>query len=133
MPKYNLAIFDLDGTIFYETIFDDVIEILKQLYDNNIKMAIASYNPYAEFFCNRYDITKYFDIICGYTKENKMNHINEIKNHYKKGGIEFNDKEIIFFDDDATNINDIKKNTGIRCISVNSDIGITKEMIQLLL
>jgi hypothetical protein len=133
MIKYSLAIFDLDGTIFYETIFDDVFEILHQFKLNNIKMAIASYNPYAEFFCNRYDITKYFDIICGYTKNNKISHINEIKSYYKNKGTIFTDNEIIFFDDDMNNINDIKNNTNITCIPINPEKGITKDMIKLVI
>jgi predicted phosphatase len=133
MIKYNLVIFDLDGTIVYETIFDDVFEILHQFKLNNVKMAIASYNPYAEFFCNRYDITKYFDIICGYTKNDKIQHINEIKSHYKNKGTIFTDNEIIFFDDDIKNINDIKKNTNITCVKINTEKGITKDMINLVI
>jgi hypothetical protein len=96
-------------------------------------MAIASYNPHAEFFCNRYHITKYFDIICGYIKNDKIQHINEIKSHYKKKGIIFADSEIIFFDDDMNNINDIKKNTDITCIPINPEKGVTKDIIKLVI
>jgi len=133
IPKFNLAIFDLDGTIFYETIFDDVFEILEKLKNSNVKMAIASYNPHAKFFCNRYDIEKYFDIICGYYTDCKISHINEIKSYYKNKGRIFDDKEIIFFDDDNTNISDISIQTKIKCISINPDIGVTKDIINLVI
>lgn len=133
ITKFNLAIFDIDGTIIDETIFDDIFEILEKLKNNDVKMSIASYNPYAKFFCNRYDIEKYFDIICGYYTDCKIIHINEIKNFYKDKGIIFDDKEIIFFDDNITNINDISLQTNIKCVLVNSKIGVTKDMINLVL
>lgn len=132
-PKYKLVIFDCDQTLISETIFDDVFEILKQFQNSHINMAVASYNPYAKWLCDRYDITKYFDIICGYASNGKMKHIDEIKLYYRNRGINFNDSEIIFFDDDIKNFDAIKKLTNIKCIPVNPHKGITKDVIQLVI
>ena len=130
---YKSVIFDLDQTLRGETLFTDAEFVIKELAKNKINMAIASFNKYADWFCNRYDITKYFDIICGYhCNEGKVKHINEIKSFYKNKGISFNDDEIIFFDDDISNIKDIQKNTSITCIDVNPDTGISKDVIYLI-
>lgn len=131
-PKYKLAVFDMDGTMFYETIFDDVFDIVKNFKRLNINMAVASYNPCAKWLCDRYDITQYFDIICGYDGDGKMKHMNEIQLHYHKKGINFDENEIIFFDDDIENFNDIQKLTKIRCVPVNPKRGITKDVIDLI-
>lgn len=94
-------------------------------------MAIASYNPYARWLCDRYNITKYFDIICGYDSDGKMKHMTEIKLYYQERGIDLDDQVIIFFDDDIENFDDIEKLTKIKCIQVNPNKGITKDMINL--
>ena len=82
--KRKLAIFDMDQTLVDETLYRGVEEILEHLKKNNYRMAIASYNPYARWLCERYSITHYFDIICGYyDPKGKTTHIDEIKLYLK--------------------------------------------------
>jgi predicted phosphatase len=130
-PKYRLAIFDMDQTLVDQTIYEDVFHIMKEFKSLKINMAIASYNPYAAWLCDRYDITKYFDIICGYPHEGKLDHIKTIRNYYKENGVTYDDTEIIFFDDDKKNISDVSRITGIRCITVNPKKGINKNVVNL--
>jgi predicted phosphatase len=132
--KIKLAIFDFDNTIFYETINENIFEIISVYHKKNIKLAIASNNPYVKWFCNRYDITKHFDIILGYYNPDKLGknkHIKEIRSYYADHDLIFHDNEIIFFDDDETNITDVKKETNITCIHINSDTGITRNVLKL--
>jgi magnesium-dependent phosphatase-1 len=129
--KYRLAIFDMDQTLVDQTIYEDVFHIVKKFKELNIKMAIASYNPHALWLCDRYDITKYFDIICGYPHDGKLGHIETIRNYYKENGVNYDDAEIIFFDDDKNNISDVSRITGIRCVTVDPKKGITKNVINL--
>lgn len=128
IPKFKLVVFDLDRTLFYETIFEQVFCILSNLRRLNLCMSIASFNPCAEWLCDRYDIKKYFDHICeGREKygDSKIDHIQHIRTEYKKQGIEFDDHDIIFFDDDEDNIRQVEKYTNIKCIQVDGNIGIT--------
>jgi hydroxymethylpyrimidine pyrophosphatase-like HAD family hydrolase len=131
--RIKLAIFDFDNTIFYETINKDIFEVISVYQKKNIKLAIASYNPYVKWFCNRYGITKHFDIILGYhnEKNGKNEHIKEIRNYYAECGLIFHDNEIIFFDDDTNNIDNVKKETNIICIPVNPNTGITLDILKL--
>jgi hydroxymethylpyrimidine pyrophosphatase-like HAD family hydrolase len=132
--QIKLAIFDFDNTIFYETINETVFEVIQEFKKKKIKLAIASYNPYVKWFCDRYDITMYFDIILGYynsEKSGKNKHINEIRNYYIEYGLIFRDNEIIFFDDDIHNITDVKKQTNIICIHINPNTGITRDVLKL--
>jgi predicted phosphatase len=132
--QFKLAIFDFDNTIFYETINETIFEVIQEFQKKNIKLAIASYNPYVKWYCNRYNITKHFDIILGYhnpKNSGKNKHINEIRNYYMLRGLIFHDSEIIFFDDDIHNITDVRKQTNISCIHINPDTGITRDVLKL--
>lgn len=130
---YKLAIFDMDQTLVDQTIYEDVFFIVQKFKELKIRMAIASYNPYAAWLCDRYDITKYFDIICGYRKNCKMNHINTIKKYYVEQGLNYDDSEIIFFDDNKKNISDVQGSTDIKCVSINPEKGITKDVVNLVI
>jgi HAD superfamily phosphatase (TIGR01681 family) len=128
----KLAIFDFDNTIFHETINENIFEVIEEYKKKNIKLAIASYNPYVRWFCDRYEITKHFDIILGYHCNNGKNgHIKKILSYYKEHRLIFSDNEIIFFDDDITNIADVKKETNITCIHINPATGITLDILKL--
>jgi len=129
--KYKLAIFDMDQTLVDETIYEDVFHIMKEFKSLKINMAIASFNPHAAWLCDRYDITKYFDIICGYQHECKLDHINAIINHYKEMGLNYDYNDIVFFDDDDKNISDVSDITGIKCIKVDSRKGIDRSVVNL--
>jgi magnesium-dependent phosphatase-1 len=125
----QLAIFDMDQTLVDETLYHDVEDVLEHLKKNNIKMAIASYNPYAQWLCERYSITHNFDIICGYhNSKGKMMHIEEIKKYYFKKNKTIPEIEILFFDDDPNNINEIKKHTKIKCVLVPEG-GLTLQLV----
>lgn len=125
----KLIIFDMDKTLFDETLYEDIPKILENLHKKRYRMAIASYNPFAKWLCDRYSITKYFDIICGYySHKGKMTHMREIFNFYKKRGYNVNPENTIFYDDDPNNINDIQNKTKITCIKVPPG-GITFNMI----
>ena len=139
MPKYKLAIFDMDQTLFHETIYPNVKSILRTLKNANVRMAIASFNEHAKWLCDRYDISKYFDIIeegyCSGTQDvpGKMNHINNIKKYYTNTDQSMMESDMIFFDDDPQNILDIKENTFITCVKVDPSIGIKKNIIELII
>jgi phosphoglycolate phosphatase-like HAD superfamily hydrolase len=132
-PKYKLVIFDCDQTLVDQSIYKDVQDVVEKLSKLKIKMAIASYNPYAKWFCDRYDITKYFDIICGYNSVNKMKHMTEIKTHYEKKGFDIAEDEMIFFDDDINNFISIEKLTRIKCCYINPDNGVTNDIMNLII
>ena len=53
------VIFDLDGTLFGETLFDEVEYILEQFKEMGVQQSVASFNPHALFYCQRYRINKY--------------------------------------------------------------------------
>ena len=114
----KLVIFDFDQTLFNETLNKDVPKIINLLQQNNIKMSIASYNPYVMWFCKRYDIDKYFDFIYGYRSFSKISHVNKIKMDYLEKNIYFSNKDILFIDDDAKNVHDISMLRGIESIKV---------------
>lgn len=119
--KVKLAIFDMDQILFDETLYKGVENILEKLKQNNYKMAIASYNPYAEWLCDRYSITPYFDIICGHPPTSdlgKLVHIDEIFQYYKKNKISVSEQDTVFYDDNKQNIQEVGQNTKINCVHI---------------
>ena len=122
--SYKLVILDLDGTLYGDTLLPDVmycIDIFKQL---GCKMAIASFNKHAGWFCERLGIKDNFDPIIGYhDKDNfhKFKHIADILLHHK-----IQEKDCLFFDDRKENIMDIGLGTDITSIQVNPKTGIRK-------
>ena len=123
----KFIIFDFDQTLFDETIYPDAISIIKKLKLNNIHLSIASFNPYAAWLCDRYDISRFFDIICGYKADEKNQHIADIKEYYAAHSIQFNEKNAVFFDDDLRNINFVRNKTNIKCVNVSN--GITSNLV----
>ena len=126
---HKLVIFDLDQTLIDETLYSEAENIILKLSKQNINMSVASFNKHATWFCKRYSIDKYFDIICGYKSASKMEHITEIKRFYDSKGLFYLDKNIIFFDDDADNIKEVRTKSGIACVKVNPDTGLKKNDI----
>ena len=51
---------------------------------------------------------------------------------YREKGYDFLDTDIIFFDDDMDNIKNISDNSLITCIKVDPRIGISKNVMQLI-
>ena len=56
----EVIIFDLDKTLINETICKETETVLQKLKEQQYSLAIASYNAYAKWFCDRYNISKYF-------------------------------------------------------------------------
>jgi predicted phosphatase len=131
--RYKLVIFDMDQTLIDETLYLDAEYIIKHFNKFNINMSIASFNKHAQWFCDRYDISKYFDIICGYYNTGKLNHIKKIKEFYNANGYEIYDRDIIFFDDDIINISEVRNNSSITCVKINPKIGINKNVIKIVI
>jgi len=130
---FKIIVFDLDQTLINETICQDTEEVLKKLKNAGYKLAIASYNKYAEWFCDRYNITNYFDIICAEIQKNKIKHFQKIINFYKLNNINFVDSDIIFFDDYQPNFITIQQKFNIKCHIVDKKTGIKIEDINWLL
>lgn len=133
MPNnIKLVIFDLDKTLINETLCDETEKVLQQLKEKKYMMAIASYNKYAKWFCDRYDISKFFDVICAKRDLNKASHIQSIINFYFTCGIKIQPYEIMFFDDKHSNCNFIQQ-FGIISHLVDKKHGIRLSDIKLLI
>lgn len=130
--KTKLIVFDMDETLFHETLYEQVFGILEEISKKNIHMAIASYNKFCTFFCDRYDISKYFDVIRGYYAPNKINHFNEIFDYYNKLNIQIKPSEVLFFDDDNANLETIRGEFNITSYKVEPNIGITNDILKLI-
>lgn len=124
----KLVIFDMDKTLRDETLFSQVPNILTYLKEKNIHMAIASLNPYAEWFCERYNIKQYFDCIHGYwDKRGKKQHLCGIFNKYKY----ISYSEVLFIDDNEDIIKSLEKHFNeVNFIKVNPEKGIQIEQIR---
>jgi phosphoglycolate phosphatase-like HAD superfamily hydrolase len=122
-------IFDLDGTLMGETLFPQSVQLLESFKQQGIKQSMASMNPHAKFFCDRYGISKYFDcILSGYVKDNKVGYIKEIVKWYNNNGCPVEEKDCLFIDDDNNNIKCISTSTSVKCIKVNPKEGATFEL-----
>jgi len=128
--KYKIIVFDLDQTLIDGTIYKDVIDILDRLKKSGYLLSIASFNRCARILCDRYDITKYFDIICGYSDFDKISHFNTIVQYYKFRQVDFKHEEIIFFDDQYMNFVLLKPVFNVKCYLINPDVGLTLKDVE---
>lgn len=125
ISNFKIAIFDLDGTLWdCKKIFDDVIEILQSLKNNGIKIYIASYNLEADICCDKLSIKAYTDGIFFGQCISKIGMVKIIME--KNKGIKSED--IIYFDDDANNITNVNKFTGVNAQLINRN-GLSWECI----
>ena len=64
-PPIKLVIFDLDETLIekFGGLYDDTIPILEFLKQNNICIALASYNQYADAYLCESNIIDFFDYV----------------------------------------------------------------------
>jgi len=123
-----VIIFDLDQTLINETICKDTLQVLQELKNHQYSLAIASYNKYAKWFCDRYDITKYFDMIEAKFDSTKIHHLKNIMEFYKVPS-----SKIAFFDDRQRNCNIAQNKLHIKSYKVNKHYGIRLNDIQWLL
>ena len=129
----HLIIFDLDHTLFYETIFPQVEEILNYVRNNNIYMSMASHNNFALSYCKRYGMDKYFDVICGYSGLDKIEHINIILKYYEKNDVIIPQDKILFIDDQNHILENIKEEFGIKILKVEQYVGVQKKDVEKIL
>ena len=128
MP-YKIVVFDLDQTLVNETLCHDTENVLKILKKSGYHLSIASFNKHATWFCDRYNISQYFDLICCDVMRTKVNHINKILNYYNTNNIKCTEKEIVFFDDKKKNF----VHLGAKCCLVNKRTGIKLDDVSWLL
>lgn len=111
---FKIAVFDLDNTLWNgEELYSETIDILEYLKNKNVFLYIASYHQDALSVCRNLNILKYFDGILYGTEQTKLEMINIIKaNHVN------DETEIVFFDDNMTNIRLVRDNSKVHCIYV---------------
>mgnify|MGYP001021963569 CR=1 FL=1 len=129
MSEVKCVMWDLDGTLFEETLLDDAETILSCLKSLGINQSLLTLNPYAQFYCQRYGLNQYFDKICsGPVDDHKLAYTKEILDFYRSIGILLKEEECLFIDDDPENIKTISNQTKIKCLQVSS--GIKRAQIQ---
>lgn len=116
----EVIIFDLDKTLINETICKETETVLQKLKERQYSLAVASYNAYAKWFCDRYNISKYFDIICANPAETKISHIKSIMQFYNITDT----SKMVFFDDKYSNCHIIQSELQIPSIKVDKQCGI---------
>lgn len=105
--------------------YPEVLEIL-EIWSKRCEIAVASrtsYPPGAESLLNLFGFDKYIkykEIYPGC----KHAHFKSLKNRSN-----FDYSEMLFFDDEPRNIRDLRK-FGVECVLVDSDVGVTKKLIQ---
>jgi magnesium-dependent phosphatase 1 len=103
---YDTAVFDFDGVLFDgRNIYPHVKCMLSYLKSKNVKLFIASYNPFAGLILRYHGLDIYFDDIYAYFDSNhKVSHLNFIMKLY---GID--KSRIVFFDDTLINVQSVAK------------------------
>ena len=108
----------LDSSGSWIRLYDDVIYILEELKQRGkiIVAASRTYQPdWAQDLMHLLDIDKYFDLKEIYPRS-KDKHFNRIRNHF-----EIPYDEMVFFDDEYRNINDVSR-LGVETVFVKNGI-----------
>jgi HAD superfamily phosphatase (TIGR01681 family) len=114
---FKVAIFDLDDTLWNgKKLFDDTKLILSTLRSSGVKMYIASYHTDAATCCKQLGISSYFEDILYGRNKTKLDMITYII----KKNPSVNPKEMVFFDDNSENVNEIRMNTDVHVIHIGS-------------
>lgn len=136
--NYKVYVFDLDDTLYlhkvdltYSYIYNfNLKKFLEKLKNKKITMCIATHNKYPYMLLDRLNIKHYFSHIISESKDTNIT-CNLIENYTSKIDM-MNDiitktnckkSEIIFFDDNTYNINQIES-MGIKSILVSHTLGI---------
>ncbi len=108
----------LDSCGDWIRLYDDVIDILKELKEQNKHVVAASrtYQPgWAQDLLHMFDIDQYFDLKEIYPSS-KIKHFRRIQNHFK---VPYS--KMVFFDDEHRNIHEVG-GLGVRAVYVNDGI-----------
>ena len=114
--KHNGVILDEDRRIIH--LYPDVIEILGEVKNRNIEMAVASRTgapDWAEELMEMFEIKKFFDYFEIYPGS-KINHFRSLQ---ESTGLPFH--HMIFFDDEMRNIEEVGR-LGVNSIYVEGGI-----------
>lgn len=119
--KFSVAIFDLDQTLWdgiqTKKLYPDALNILTTLEQQKIPMYICSYNSDPKLICERLGIDKFFsDFLYARTKK-KSQMIREIMSRHNTLSL----TQFAFFDDQYTNITDVKLNNHIQAVTIGSN------------
>ncbi len=116
---FKVVIFDLDLTLWNgRVMYNDTLQILKYMRKNNIPMYIASFHSAAPFVTHNLGIINYFNEIHYGQFSSKAHMISQILKYHPN----VKKNEILFFDDDKFNIEDVRRKHGIRTIHVKNGI-----------
>jgi len=115
IKSLKLAIFDLDLTLWNgHTLYENTVDILKKLKENNIDLYIASYHLQAKRCCDVLGIADYFSGIHFGRDRNKAAIVEDILSNYTN----YHLSQIAFFDDNFNNILDVKNKHKIKTVHV---------------
>lgn len=111
---YDTAVFDFDGVLYNGfNIYPNVKCMLTQLKRKNVKMFIASYNPFASYILSKNGLDIFFEAFyCYFDNKNKVSHLNQIMSDHN-----IDKSQIVFFDDTPINVYSV------------SAIGITSSLV----
>ena len=70
------VVYDFDGTLFGESLFVEGEKVLKAVQIMGIKQSMATFNPHASFYIQRYGLQSFFDKVCsGRKKDHKLGYL----------------------------------------------------------
>lgn len=115
--NFKLAIFDLDETLWDgSSLYPDTKSILTTLKLQGMHLYIASFNPDAPKTCDNLGIHQYFNNIEYGSGKSKYQMIKEILKKHPT----IPERDIVFYDNDADNVADVKKRLNINVVHINS-------------
>ena len=131
----KFVIFDLDNTLMCsktERLYKDVVDILVELKNKNIKIALASYNAIADIVLQIHNIDMFFDYIFYEDSRTlsitKMNYKYDYKEKMLTTLIKLTEippSQTLFIDDQTKNLV-VASKMGIQTCKVEKVVGITK-------
>jgi len=132
--KLRIAIFLFNQFNKYKdagsTIYDGIDNLLTKMFDKKLKLAILTNNKsqYAEEVLDKFNLTKYFDIIVGFNEVSEVKPnpegLNIILNKWK-----INSSETIFIGDMTTDV-DAGKSANVMMICVASGLAQKETLLQ---
>jgi len=121
------------------TVFPQSLDLLIQLKHLHYHLTLASHNPHAQFFCDRYGFSDHIDHVVAfapqdYEQPTKHSHLLEIMNYYQTKNLHISYKEMVLIDDRSDVINHTKNTLPeVSYIQVNALTGLVSTDINHLL